>query len=85
MNATQAGDVSPLEIRQHPYGWSITCLDGAGRIRHVTRADTELQAYRAARQLALIYRVQGRARVSTPRGDYYLDLSGLQRKVSSRV
>ncbi|MGE0080346.1 MAG: hypothetical protein AB7U81_03510 [Thiohalomonadaceae bacterium] len=75
MSATETGNVSPLEIRQHPYGWTVTCLDESGHIRHVATADNEIQAYRAARKLAGIYRLQGRARVSTPRGDYFLDLA----------
>lgn len=86
MSVTEAGNESPLEIRQHSYGWTVTCLDGAGRIRHVTTADNEIGAYRAARKLASIYRLQGRAWVSTPRGDYFLDLASAQaRKVPHAV
>lgn len=75
MNTAEQTELLPLEIRQYPYGWTITCFDGTGHVRHVATADTEIQAYRAARKLAAIYHLHGRARVSTPRGDYFIEVA----------
>lgn len=75
MNTAETGNLLPLEIRQYPYGWTVTCVDDVGHVRHVATADTEIQAYRAARKLAGIYQLHGRARVITPRGDYFIDVA----------
>jgi hypothetical protein len=75
----------PLEIRQHPYGWTVTCLDDTGRIRHVATADNEIQAYRSARKLASIYRLPGPAWVMTPRGNYFLELGAEPEKKSGHA
>lgn len=49
----------PIEVRQYDYGWTVTCFAPDGRVRHVTTADSEIQALRAAHRMVHAYRLSG--------------------------
>jgi len=67
----------PIQIRQMPYGWTVTCYNSDGHIRHVTTSPSEMQAYRTAYNLAHRYQVEAQILVNTRKGEQKVDLNKL--------
>jgi hypothetical protein len=67
----------PIQIRQTPYGWTVTCYSADGHIRHVTTSPSEMQAYRAAYNMAHSYHVETQILVNTDKGELRIDLDKL--------
>lgn len=64
----------PLQIRQTNYGWTVTVYNTDGHARHLLTADSEIEAYREAYNLAKIYRVGNPVLVTTVKGKRKVDL-----------
>lgn len=67
----------PIQIRQAPYGWTVTCYNSDGHIRHVTTAPSEMQAYRAAFNMAHSYNVDTQILVNSHKGELKVNLDKL--------
>lgn len=80
-NPAQLADADPsrwpIQIRQTPYGWTVTCYNSDGHIRHVTTAPSEMQAYRTAYNLAHSYKVNSQILVNTHKGELKINLDKL--------
>lgn len=58
-----------VEIEPHEYGWVVTCRDGEGRLLYFANAgESEVQARRAARNVARIYNAEWDGRIPRPAG-----------------
>lgn len=69
----------PLQIRQSHYGWTVTVYNQDGHARHILTVDSEMEAYREARNLSKIYRVSVPAYAITFKGEMKVDLERLLR------
>lgn len=67
----------PIQIRQAGFGWTVTCYNPDGHAKHILTANSEMEAYRAAYNLANIYRVENQILVNTLKGERRVDLSKL--------
>lgn len=67
----------PIQVRQAHYGWTVTCYNPDGHARHVLTADSEMEAYRAAYNMAKIYHVENQILVNTFKGELRVDLNRL--------
>jgi len=58
-----------VEIEAEEYGWVVTCRDAAGHLLYFANAgESEVQARRAARNIARIYNAEWDGRVPRPTG-----------------
>lgn len=67
----------PIQISQTNYGWTVTCYNKDGHVRHVLTANSEMEAYRAASSMAKIYRVDAQVLVNSFKGRLTVDLDRL--------
>jgi len=67
----------PIQIRQTHYGWTVTCYNPDGHAKHILTANSEMEAYRAAYNLANIYRVETPILVNSFKGELKVDLNKL--------
>ena len=58
-----------VEIEPEEYGWVVTCRDETGRLLYFANAgESEVQARRAARNVARIYNAEWDGRIRRPTG-----------------
>ncbi|MGM0594382.1 MAG: hypothetical protein ACQETD_07595 [Pseudomonadota bacterium] len=80
-NPAQLADADParwpIQIRQTHYGWTVTCYNSDGHARHILTADSEMEAYRAAYNMAKIYHIETPVLVNSFKGELRIDLNRL--------
>jgi hypothetical protein len=67
----------PIQIRQSNYGWTVTCYNRDGHVKHVLTVHSEMEAYREAYNLAKSYQVANPVLINTYKGNRKVDLDKL--------
>ena len=68
---------SPLHIEQYDFGWEVTFYGPDRHIKYVAEADSEIQAYRTAHQVAQMFNYQGEVYIRTVKREYLHDIASL--------
>lgn len=63
MPHAQSAKTPQLYLRQERAGWSVALYDNAGYVKHLAQVESEIEAYRTARRIAMAYELGGDAMV----------------------
>lgn len=74
MSAEPSYSKWPLRIRVYQGNWSISYHDSNGKIIHLMSATGQIEAFRAADKLAILYHHEGEVMMQSDMGNQLVDI-----------